>query len=139
VREPVDEQRRRPHIDHHVRAELIGAELAKAIPGEARGIVDEKPRRRTADRRSEDALGALRIGEIRDDLTRTLRHVVLIVMNMGDDRPSVFDQRTRNGRSHTLPSASDYGGSGLICRHCEERSDEAIQAAQGWIASLRSQ
>jgi hypothetical protein len=58
-------------------------------------------------------------------------------MDMSEDLPAVVHQCPRDLSADALAGPRDDCGS--LRSHCEERSDEAIHSAQGWIASPRSQ
>ena len=64
----------------------------------------------------------------------------------GGRRENTGSPRAANNRGgfaclvrHCLDCFDPLAMTAAVLRHCEERSDEAIQYQSGWIASLRSQ
>jgi hypothetical protein len=69
---------------------------------------------------------------------RAVGHRIPVVMDMREYAPPVAKERGDDRRADA--SASPGHDCGFFeVRHGEQRSDEAIQPAQGWIASPPSQ
>ena len=79
-----------------------------------------------ADRGEDRARAQSGVGKVGDDLDRAVGHRVAVVMDMRDHAPAVGEQRGDDRRADALAAAGHDRGS-LHDRHCEERSDEAIQ------------
>jgi hypothetical protein len=88
-RELVDQQGGRPDVDCHVPVKLPGLEFSKAVEREARRIIDQQPNWRERIGRTEDFTRAVWIGEICSDLPRALGNLIMQIVNMGKDCPSV--------------------------------------------------
>jgi hypothetical protein len=72
--------------------EFLGAGRAKSVEGKSRGIVDQKADRRKTFGGGEDGLGALGFGQIGDRPDSAAWHSIMVMMNMGDDRPTIIEQ-----------------------------------------------
>ena len=70
-----------------MRGELARIELAKTVPGKPRGIVDQQAHTGQPVRSREDALGAIRLREVGDDLRGALRDRILfmVALDQGED------------------------------------------------------
>jgi len=93
--------------------ELFGVETPKLVVGKAGGIVYENAHRRKPVSRGEYRLAASDIRKFRNGLHDTLRHGIIGVMHVADDRPPVGDQFGGNDGADTFPGSGDDGCSGL--------------------------
>jgi hypothetical protein len=117
-----------------------GGSPRRTIEREPRGIVDQQPHRR-------QALGGAKIrsaqsgfGQVGDDLDRALRHRVAVMMDVGDDRPAVGEQRADDRLADPLAAAGDdcgavascgpYHGQGWIARALAYRAGQCPNAAR---------
>lgn len=108
----------------HVSVELFRVEGPKVVPGETRGIVDEKPYRRKALANRKNTIGTVDRAEISDRFDCPKRKLVLSVANVAYHRPTAVEQRPRDMDSDPLAGA----GHDRCSRHCHSREDTRIAA-----------
>ena len=118
LRKGLDEQSGRARIDRHVRVELGRRKVREIVRGETGRIVDQQPRRLA--RRRDDQGGRARIGEVRDDPHRPVRHAVGGVVDMGDDAPARRHQCFGNGRPDALARAGNDRRSWCLAAHAAD-------------------
>src|ERR1700752_4486846 len=102
LRETLNEQRRSATIHLHVRVELLGPELAKAVQRETGSIVNKQHDWRKCFGRFENTLDGVRQSEVCNDLDGSVGHIVGVMMHMGDDGPAVGEQRASDLASDAL-------------------------------------
>jgi hypothetical protein len=126
---PFNQHCRGPNVDGHVGVELIRAEPADLVHSEPGSIVHQQSDRRQPDGTSEYSFSAIDRCKIRNDLGGTLRNIIAIMVDVGEHRPAVGDQRGGDRGAHALAGAS-HDCCPVRChrqRSCLEWRVEAIQ------------
>jgi len=77
---------------------------------ETRGIVDQQEHWREAGARRENPFGTVGFGQVGNGLYRPVRNSVLVMVDMGDNRPAVGQQRLGDRQANALAGPGDDGG-----------------------------
>jgi hypothetical protein len=118
--------------------EFLGAGRAESVEGKSRGIVDQKADRRKTFGGGEDGLGALGFGQIGDPPDSAAWHRIMVMMNMGDDRPTIIEQGMDDLLADPFATPRDDRCSMLLVhqaslRGVKRRSNPLMR--RRWIAS----